>query len=124
MNMASPNRTTPSAISTHTHHGGALLPDACALGAALAVVVWVTVVVFGGAVTVAVAVVVVVVVDVEVEVEVEVTVEFVGELWVVVVVVWVVATGSAVAEAPDAADAVVRPLLACEATLDAADLAW
>ena len=67
--------------------------------------------------------VVVVVVDVEVDVEVEVTVEFVGELWVVVVVP-VVATGSAVAEGPDAADAVVRLLLTCEATLDAADVAW
>ena len=52
------------------------------------------------------------------------TVEFVGEPWVVVVVVSVVATGSAVAEGPDAADAVVRLLLTCEATLDAADLAW
>lgn len=37
--MASPNRITPSAISTHTHHGGAPLPDAWALGVVLAVVV-------------------------------------------------------------------------------------
>ncbi len=117
----------PSAISAHPHHGNPPLPDVCVLevdagvtctvavrlvtDVVLPVLVWVTVFVFGGAVTVVVVVLVPVSVDVDV-------------LVVVVVVVSLVATGSAVPVAVrDAAEAVVRLVLTCEATLEAADLA-
>jgi hypothetical protein len=121
MNMTRPTTIAPSAINAHPHHCNPPLPDVCVpdvvAGATCTVavrlvtdvvLVWVTVFVFGGVVTVAVVVLVSVDVDVDVD-----------GVVVVVVVVSLVATGSAV----PVPDAVVRLLLTCEATLDAADLA-
>jgi hypothetical protein len=124
MYMTSPTRIAPSAISAQPHHSNPPLPEVSVpvvCGVTCTVVVRlvtevvlfvrvsVTVFVFGGSVTVSV------VVRVRVSV-----------VWPVVVVpVSVVATGSAVAvgAVSDAAVAVERLVLACDATLDAADLA-
>lgn len=107
MNITSPTRIAPRAISAQPHHSKPPLPDVsvpvvcgvtCTVvvrsvtDVVLCVFVWVTVVVFGGSVIVRVFVVV----------------SVVG-----VVVCVVSATGSAVA--------VDKPVLTCEATLDTAD---